>query len=34
MSRTKSQNVNISHLVLQMILPKPLEPGVKSSMKI
>ena len=33
-SRTKSQNLNISRLVLQLSLPNPLKPGVKSSMKM
>ena len=28
-SRTKSQNVNVTHLVLQLSLPNPLKPGVK-----
>ena len=31
-SRTKSQNVNISRLVLQLSLPNPQKPGVKSRM--
>ena len=31
--RTKSQNLTISHLVLQLFLPNPLKPGVKSIMK-
>ena len=30
-SRTKSQNVNVSNLVLQLSLLNPLKPGVKSS---
>ena len=29
-----SQNLNDSHLVLQLSLPNPLKPGVKSRMKI
>ena len=33
-SRTKSQNLNDSHLVLQSSLPNPLRPGVKSRMKM
>ena len=32
--RTKFQNLNISRLVLQLSLPNPLGPGVKSRMKI
>ena len=31
--RTKSQNLNDSHLVLKSSLPNPLKPGVKSRMK-
>ena len=31
-SCTKSQNLHVSRLVLQLSLPKPLKPGVKSSM--
>ena len=31
--RTKSQQLNVSGLVLQMFLPNPLNPGVKSRMK-
>ena len=31
---TKSQNLDISHLVLQLSLPNPLKPGVKSIMKV
>ena len=31
---TKSQNANVSRLVLQLSLPKPLTPGVKSRRKI
>ena len=34
MRRTKSQNINVSRLVLQLTLPNPLKPGVKSRMKI
>ena len=33
-SHTKSQSLNVSHLVLQLSLPNPLKPGVKSSMKM
>ena len=34
-SRTKSQNLNDSRLVvLQLTLPNPLKPGVKSRMKM
>ena len=33
-SRTKSQNLNVSRLVLQLSLPNTLNPGVKSKMKI
>ena len=33
-SRTKSQNLNDSHLVLKSSLPNPLKPGVKSRMKM
>ena len=32
--RTKSQNLNDSHLVLKSSLPNPLKPGVKSRMKM
>ena len=32
--RTYSQNLNVSHLVLQMSLPDLLKPGVKSRMKM
>ena len=32
-TRTKSQNLNVSRLVLQLSLPNSLEPGVKSRMK-
>ena len=31
---TKSQNLNVSRLVLQLSLPNPLKPGVKSRMKL
>ena len=31
---TKSQNLNVSHHVLQLPLPNPLKPGVKSRMKM
>ena len=33
-SRTKSQNLNVSRLVLQLSLPNPLKPGIKSRMKM
>ena len=33
-SRTKSQNLNVSNLVLQLSLLSPLKPGVKSRMKM
>ena len=33
-SRTKSQNLNVSRLVLQLPLPNPVKPGVKSRMKM
>ena len=33
-SRTKSQNLNKSRLVLQLSLPNPLQPGVESRMKM
>ena len=33
-SRIKSQNLNVSRLVLQLSLPNPLKPGVKSRMKM
>ena len=33
-SCTKSQNLNVSHLALQLSLPNPLKPGVKSRMKM
>ena len=32
--RTKSQNLNVSRLVLQLSLPNPMKPGVKSRMKM
>ena len=31
---TKSQNCNVSHLVLQLSLPIPLKPGIKSKIKM
>ena len=33
-SRTKSQNLTVSRVVLPLSLPNPLKPGVKSSMKM
>ena len=33
-SCTKSQNLNVSHLVLQLSLPNPFKPGVNSRMKM
>ena len=33
-SGTKSQNLNASRLILQLYLPNPLKPGVKSRMKM
>ena len=33
-SRTKSQNFNVSNVVLQLSLLNPLKPGVKSRMKM
>ena len=33
-SYTKSQNLNVSRPVLQLSLPNPLKPGVKSRMKM
>ena len=33
-SRTKSQNLNASNLVMQLSLLNPLKPGVKSRMKM
>ena len=32
--RTKPQNLNDSRLILQLSLPNPLKPGVKSRMKM
>ena len=32
--RAKSQNLNVSHVILQLSLPKSIEPGVKSRMKM
>ena len=32
--RTKSQNLNVSRLVLQLSLLNPMKPGVKSRMKM
>ena len=32
--RTKSQNLNVSHLALQLSLPNPLKPNVKLRMKM
>ena len=32
--RTKSQNLNVSRLVLQLSLSNPMKPGVKSRMKM
>ena len=32
-SRTKSPNLNVSHLVLQLSLPNPLKPNVKLRME-
>ena len=34
MRRTKSKNLNDSHLVLKSSLPNPLKPGVKPRMKM
>ena len=31
---TKSQNLNVSRLILQLSLPNPMKPGVKSRMKM
>ena len=31
---TKSQNLKVSHLILQLSLPYPVKPGVKSRMKV
>ena len=33
-SRIKSQNLNVSRLVLQLSFPNPLKPGVKSRMRL
>ena len=33
-SRTKSQNLHVSNLLLQLSLLNPLKPGVKSRMKV
>ena len=33
-SCTKSKNLNVSHFMLQLSLPNPLKPGVKSRMKM
>ena len=33
-SSTKSQNLNVCRLVLQLSLPNPMKPGVKSRMKM
>ena len=33
-SRTQSQNINVSRLVLQLSLSNPLKPGVKLRMKM
>ena len=32
--RTKSPKLNVSRLVLQLLLPNPMKPGVKSRMKM
>ena len=32
--RTKSPNLTVSHFVLQLSLPNPMKPGVKSRMKM
>ena len=32
--RTESQNLTVSRLVLQLYLPNPMKPGVKSRMKM
>ena len=34
MWHTKSQNLNVSRLVLQLYIPNPLKPGTKSRIKI
>ena len=33
-SRTKSPNLNVSRLVVQLSLPNPMKPGVMSRMKM
>ena len=33
-NHTKSYNINVSHLVLQLCLPNPFKPGVESRMKM
>ena len=33
-SSTKAQNTNVSHLVLQSLLPNPVKPGVKWRIKM
>ena len=33
-SQNKSQNLNVSDLLLQLFLPNPLKPGVKSRIKM
>ena len=33
-SRTESPNFNVSRLVLQMFVPNPMKPDVKSKMKM
>ena len=33
-SRTKPQKLNVSRLILQLSLPNPLKPGVKSRIKM
>ena len=33
-NRTKSQHLNVSHLVLQLSFPNPLKPGIKSRIKV
>ena len=32
--RTQNQNLNVSRLIMQLPLPNPLKPGVKSRMKM
>ena len=34
MRLTKSPNLNVAHLVLQLSLPNPFKPGIKSRMKM